>query len=145
MSLIRRSAPETTWGEWFPARNLFDWSTAFPQMFDDDRLRVEEYRDDGTLVIRAEMPGIEPEKDVEITVVEGMLTISAERTEKSETEDKSGYRSEFRYGSFSRTLPLPAGATEDDIVANYTDGILEVRVPIGGAEPEKKKIPVDRN
>ena len=145
MSKLRRSTPETAWSEWFPPRGLFDWSTAFPQMFDDDRLRVEEYREDGTLVVRAEMPGIDPDKDVEITVAEGMLTISAERTEKTETEDKSGYRSEFRYGSFSRTLQLPPGATEDDIVANYADGILEVRVPLGGDEPEKKTIPVGRS
>lgn len=52
--------------------------------------------------------------------------------------------SEFHYGSFTRTLQLPAGATDDDVQATYADGILEVRVPIDTAEAEKKKIPVQR-
>ncbi|MGZ6834181.1 MAG: Hsp20/alpha crystallin family protein, partial [Mycobacteriaceae bacterium] len=61
-------------------------------------------------------------------------------------EDKTGYRSEFRYGMFSRTLPLPAGVREEDIKASYANGILEVRVP----RPEQpaaaaRKIPVERS
>lgn len=108
-------------------------------------LRVEEFVDAGALVVRAEMPGIDPEKDVEITVADGVLTITASREEKSEHKEKDSYRSEFRYGSFSRSVVLPAGATEEDVTAAYTDGVLEVRVPLGEEpKPEPKKVPVTR-
>lgn len=108
-------------------------------------LRVEEFVDAGALVVRAEMPGIDPEKDVEITVADGVLTITASREEKTEHKEKDSYRSEFRYGSFSRSVVLPAGATEEEVTASYTDGVLEVRVPLGEEpKPEPKKIPVTR-
>jgi HSP20 family protein len=108
-------------------------------------LRVEEYQDEGALVVRAELPGIDPEKDVDITVAKGILTIEASREETSEKKAKDAYRSEFRYGSFVRSIALPAGATEEDVTASYADGVLEVRVPVGETqEPERKKIEVKR-
>lgn len=110
----------------------------------DGLVRVEEFRDEGTLVVRAELPGIDPEKDVELTVSDGMLHIDAERREEEKKEDKGYLRRELRYGSLSRTLPLPEGVTESDIKANYTAGILEIRIP----EPTKapaKKIPIARS
>src|SRR3954453_18249451 len=63
-------------------------------------IRVEEMVDGNTLVVRAELPGVDPEKDVDVTVADGVLTIKGERQEKSEHKDKGSYRSEFRYGSF---------------------------------------------
>lgn len=100
---------------------------------------VDEYREDGTLVIRASLPGIDPEKDVELTVSEGMLHIAVERREE-ETIEKRGYvRQELQHGSYERTLPLPEGVTDTDVEATYKDGILEIRVP--SPEPvEGKKI-----
>lgn len=122
--------------------DLRDWMT---RMFDErflperlglgtvfgekDLLRVEEYAEDGSLVVRAEMPGIDPDKDVEISMHDGMLHIRAERHDVSEHKDKTEYRSEFHYGMLERTLPLPAGVTEGDVTATYKDGILEVRMP----------------
>jgi HSP20 family protein len=102
--------------------------------FDDDVehsgvIRVEEYREDGNLVVRAELPGIDPEKDVELTVENGVLRIDAHREERSEEKDEGTFRSEFRYGSFSRALRLPKGVKESDVTASYRDGVLEVRVP----------------
>ena len=88
------------------------------------------------------MPGIDPDKDVEITVSDGMLHLSAERRSETKTEDKKGYRSEFRYGSFSRSVRLPAGAGEEDVKATYTDGILEVRIPIDEKSNGARKIPI---
>jgi HSP20 family protein len=90
------------------------------------------------------MPGIDPDKDVEITITDHTLHLRAERRSQTETKDKKGYRSEFRYGSFSRSMPLPSAATEDDVKAVYTDGILEVRIPMDSAEAAAKKIPVER-
>jgi len=92
-------------------------------------LRVEEVREDGTLVVRAELPGVDPDKDVEVSVTDGVLHISAKREQRDEKKDKGNYRSEFRYGEFSRDLTLPAGVDPDAAVATYKDGILEVRVP----------------
>ena len=108
-------------------------------------MRVEEFEEDDALVVRAEMPGLDPEKDVEIDVTDETLRIRAERRQETRVEEKGGYRSEFRYGSFSRTLPLPAGSSRDDVMASYKDGILEVRVPIDRAKVETRKIPVQRS
>ena len=111
----------------------------------DKWLRVEEVLDEGTLVVRAELPGIDPDKDVDISVANGVLRIRAERQEKSEEKKKDSYRSEFRYGSFARSISLPAGATESDVSASYTDGVLEIRVPVGKDEgPDVVKVPVSR-
>src|SRR5215470_16506726 len=66
-------------------------------------MRVEDYVKDGTYVVRAELPGVDPEKDIEVTVSKGVLTISAQR--KEETEGK--HRSEFQYGAFARSVTLP--------------------------------------
>ena len=79
-------------------------------------------------MIRAELPGVDPDADIEISVSDRTLHIRAERREESERKDKPGYRSEFRYGAFHWTSELSAGVTEDDVAATYKDGILEVRV-----------------
>lgn len=96
----------------------------------EDVISVDEYRDGQTQVIRAELPGIDPDKDVELTVGDGMLRIDAERRVEKDTEDKGYTRHELRYGRFTRMLPLPEGATDSDIAATYEDGILEIRVPV---------------
>jgi HSP20 family protein len=110
-------------------------------------MKVEQFLDGSTLVVRAEVPGIDPDQDVDVSVSEGMLHIKAERQEKSEHKGKSGYRSEFRYGSFSRSIALPPGAKEEDVTATYKDGVLEVRAPAPTTAPEStaKKIRIDRS
>jgi HSP20 family protein len=111
----------------------------FPRWWDaDDVIRVEEYRQDGTLVIRADLPGIDPAQDVQLTVSDGMLHIQAERREEEKKEEKGYMRQELRYGSVSRSLPLPAGVTEGDITATYKNGVLEIRVAEPKHEPAKK-------
>ena len=109
-----------------------------------DELKVEEFREDGTLVVRCEMPGIDPDEDVEITVRDQMLRIQAERSQEERRETAGGYRTEFRYGSFGRVIPLPPGAKESDVKAEYKDGILEVRVPLDIARTEGAKVPIAR-
>ena len=96
----------------------------------EEVISVDEYRDGQHQVIRAELPGIDPDKDVDLTVSDGMLRINAERRVEKDTEDKGYTRHELRYGRFTRLLPLPDGATESDISATYKDGILEIRVPV---------------
>ncbi len=94
-------------------------------------IRVEEYVEGDHYMIRAELAGLDPEKDVEVTVGSGYLTIRAERSDKTEGK----HRSEFRYGSFSRTMGLPANADEDAVTASYRDGILTISV---GLKTEQK-------
>ena len=110
-------------------------------------IKIEQFQEGSTLVVRAEVPGIDPDKDVDVSVSEGMLHIAVEREEKSEHKSKTGYRSEFRYGSSVRSIALPAGAREEDITATYKDGVLEVRAPAPERVPEEaaKKIRIDRS
>jgi HSP20 family protein len=91
---------------------------------------VEEYREGGDLVVKAEVPGIDPDNDVDITLAGNQLEISVRHEEKTEHKDKDGYRSEFRYGTFARTVSLPGPVSQEDVRASYTDGILEVRIPL---------------
>lgn len=104
-------------------------------------IRVEEHLDDGRYTLRAELPGVDPEKDVDISVRDGQLMIKAERTERKE----EGTRSEFHYGSFYRSMTLPLGAKEDDIAATYDDGILTVTMPVAEAETAVKHIDVKKS
>jgi HSP20 family protein len=129
-----------------------DWLD-FPELFrpfegmrpmTEDRIRVEEELKDDTLVVRAEVPGIDPDKDAEIYVSDGMLHLRVERRQEIEEEDKGRIRSEFRYGSFTRTVAMPKGATPGDVKATYKDGILEVVVPVVMTPPEAKRIAVTR-
>lgn len=106
--------------------------------FDNNIIRIEDEVKDDSYEIRAELPGIDPSKDVDVTVRDGVLTIRAERTEKKE----SSGRSEFSYGSFLRSVSLPPGADEDAIKATYDKGILTVSVPVSESAPAEKHVAV---
>jgi HSP20 family protein len=118
---------------------VIDRSSAF-----EGRIRVEEEMKDDSIVIRAELPGMDPDKDVEITVSDGMLRLNAERRTETKEEDEGRVRSEFRYGSYTRTLPLPKGASESDVKATYKDGILEVTVPVRHESVERQRVAIAR-
>lgn len=108
-------------------------------------VRLEEFQEGDQLVIRSELPGVDPEKEVELVVSDGLLQIAARREARNEQREGNQYRSEFRYGSFFRTVPLPLGAKKDDIKASYRDGILEIRIPLAeDAQSGNKRIPVKR-
>ncbi|MBF6223416.1 Hsp20/alpha crystallin family protein [Nocardia abscessus] len=127
---------------------LPDWSDLMARLesrpvwtsLEGHMIRVEERLEKGTYTLRAELPGVDPAKDVDISVREGQLTIKAERSERKE----EGTRSEFHYGSFYRSVPLPAGAKEDAIEATYTDGILTVSVPVSESETPEKHIAIKK-
>jgi HSP20 family molecular chaperone IbpA len=106
--------------------------------FDGNLLRVEDEMKDGLYEVRAELPGVDPTDDIQVTVRDGQLTIKAERPQTSE----SNGHSEFSYGSFVRTVHLPAGADEDDINATYDRGILTVSVPLSEDHPTEKRVEV---
>jgi len=125
--LLLRRQPRS----WLPDWSDF-WSdlwTDFPSLAAPRRghlIRLDDEMQDGHYLLHAELPGIDPAKDVDITVCDGQLTIKAQRSEKKETKG----RSEFSYGSFTRSVTLPAGANEEDIKATYDKGILTVDVAI---------------
>jgi HSP20 family protein len=97
-------------------------------------LPVESYIDDGKLVVRADLPGIDP-KDVDITVTGDQLTIQAKREHRQEKKERDFIHRELSYGSFVRTLKLPAGVKPDSVTASYRDGVLELTAPL----PEEAK------
>jgi HSP20 family protein len=144
----KREASQHDWlSRWFE-----DWpSPRWPGLWRGRHLeglepmRVEEFQEGDTLVVKAEIPGIDPDKDIEIDLADHTLRIRAERRHETKDEEKGRYRSEFRYGSFSRTVPLPVGATDQDVKATYTDGILEVRIPIDQGKAEARKVPIQRS
>jgi HSP20 family protein len=150
MTLMRRESPRA-WPEFFE-RSSYDWPfgrlrpfEGIRRMLEEDEVKVEEFTEEGQLVVRAELPGVDPDKDVDVSIVDGSLCIRAERRHEEKIEGRDYRRSEIRYGSFSRILPLPANASEDDIKATYKDGILEVRAPIDESTAKPSKIPISRS
>jgi HSP20 family protein len=138
MALAHRDKHVAEWPlvQW---RRLFDFDS------DQDWLRVEEFHDGDTLVVRAELPDIDPDKDVEVTTSDGVVRIHAHREQRAEHKEKRGYRSELRYGEFERDIALPRGAVADDVKATYSNGMLEVRIPCPEkAQAAATKVPVTR-
>lgn len=89
-------------------------------------IRVEENVTDSEYTVRAELPGLDPEKEIQLRVVEGYLVLHAERIAAEHTKGHS----EFRYGAMQRTVRLPAGADPVKTTARYEKGILTVTVPL---------------
>jgi len=97
---------------------------------------------DEDLVIRAELPGAKPE-DVDVTVQNGVLTISGKREEEKE-EERGGYLvKERRYGSFRRSLQLPEDVDESKINARFENGVLEVTIQGAAAAQEPKRVQIE--
>lgn len=124
-----------------PFLEIFDWMDAPLGVFRPvaSGIRTETLVSDGHFTVRAELPGVDPEKEIDVTVNDGVLTIKADRHE--EQVDKA--HSEFRYGMSARRIVLPAGADEQHVQASYDKGILEVTIDL--KEPAKKaerRIPI---
>lgn len=97
---------------------------------------VEDTLSDTQYVLRAELPGLKPDKDIKVTVDNGILTVHAERQEREHVRG----RSEFRYGLLQRAIRLPASADAEKITARYQHGILEVTVPLTAPQPTGRQI-----
>ena len=103
---------------------------------------IDVVQKNGDLVVRAELPGVKLE-DVEMTVHQGVLTISGTRDEQRE-EERGGYLvRERRSGSFRRSLQLPEGVDEDSIRARFENGVLEVTIKDAAAAQGPKRIQVE--
>ena len=86
------------------------------------------------LVLSFDLPGLR-EDQISIELEDNVLTVSGQREREHEQREESFYRYERRFGSFARSVALPAGVTEEDIRANYENGVLEIRVP----KPEEQR------
>jgi HSP20 family protein len=122
---------------WDPFAELAELRTRFDHMFDDLRDNhehawtpaIDVMRDNGNLVVRADIPGLKPE-EVKIEVQDDILTVSGEHEERKEETDKQYVRRERRYGSFSRSMALPAGVDAKKVKAETHNGVVEVKIPL---------------
>ena len=132
---------------WEPFAELAEMRSRFDRLLSDvadgrDREwmpAIDMIRDNGNLVVRAEVPGIKPE-EIEIEAEGGVLTISGKHEETSEEKGKEFVRRERRYGAFSRRMPLPEGVDPKTIKATTSAGVLELTIPLpkeATAEPVK--------
>ena len=123
--------------------DLADWLespwTGPPPFLAGQVFRLEETIRDNRYMIRAELPGLDPDNDIEVTVDGRIVTIRAERRR----QDNGPNRSEFRYGSLARAVRLPARVNPADVTARYNKGVLEVSVPLCDVRPEGTQIPVE--
>ena len=130
---------------WEPFAELGEMRSRLDRLFDewlDGRERawtpaVDVLRENGNLVVRADIPGIKPE-EVKIEVEDDILRVSGEHEERKQEKDKHYVRRERRYGSFYRSIELPRGVKAKDIKAKTHDGVVEVTIPI--PEEGKKEI-----
>lgn len=102
---------------------------------------VECYTKDKQLILKAELPGVDP-KLVEITVVGNMLTIKGEKKEERKLEEDNVFFREIARGRFERTFQLPEGVKKEQILATFQNGVLEVVLPAAGIETARK-VPIE--
>lgn len=132
--MLRRNEIEPrndVWGLQSDINRLFD---AFMTPFEGHefknavtpKLDIAELKD--KYEIKAELPGMD-EKEINLSVDDGVLTISGEKKSETENKDKGYYLKECSYGSFSRTVRLPENIADDKIAAKFTNGVLTIDMP----------------
>jgi len=143
--MLRRNELEPrsndVWGLQSDINRLFD---AFMSPFDGaefknavtPKLDIAEMKD--KYEIKAELPGME-EKDINLSLDDGLLTISGEKKAESEEKDKGYFLKECSYGSFSRSVRLPENIADDKIAAHFKHGVLFVDVPKKEPSPAKTR------
>ena len=133
---------------WDPFGELSELRSRFDRLFGDmldghERSwtpAIDVERDNGNLVVRADIPGITPD-EVKIEVEDDILTVSGGHEEGHEHKDKQYMRRERRYGSFMRSVALPAGVDPKHIKARTKDGVVEVMIPLP-KEANREKVTI---
>lgn len=117
--------------KWDPFAELAELRERFDRLFPATTWSpaVDVVRENGNLVVRADVPGIKPE-EIEVEVADGVLTVSGRHEEAKEESGERFVRRERRYGAFERRLPLPEGVDPKKVKAATKDGVLEVTVPL---------------
>ncbi len=143
MSLIRYSNPEL--GTRSSVGNMYDqfnrlFDLAFPsraaESFGDWSPALDAVEDKDKYTVSIEVPGLKRE-DINVSVHDGVLTVSGERKSENDVKDGTVHRTERFYGKFSRSVSLPAQVRTDKVAATYKDGVLTVQLP--KAEEAKPK------
>ncbi|MBL7197654.1 MAG: Hsp20/alpha crystallin family protein [Candidatus Omnitrophica bacterium] len=101
------------------------------------------YEDKDNLVVKADLPGLKQE-EIEVDVVDDILTIKGEKKQDVEKKEKNYYRFERAYGSFSRSIALPKYVDATKTKASYKDGVLELVIP-KTEEAKKRKVKIEIN
>jgi HSP20 family protein len=114
--VMRSATDDSSWGNWVPPVDIFE--------------------KEDCLVLKAELPGMK-EKDIDINVENGVLSLKGERRREAEVKNENYHRTERYYGTFVRTFALPTMVDVARIRATYKDGVLEVVLP--KAETAKPK------
>jgi HSP20 family protein len=126
-----------------------DIDRLFERFFADDFVdmatpmwpRAESRIEDGKLIMRFDLPGVDP-KDIDVSITGGTVTVKASR-ERRNTQANGGFEhGELSYGRFERSMTLPKGVKADEIKANYRNGVLELTAPVS-AELAGRKTPVE--
>lgn len=117
------------------------WSRPPFAKLEDISPTVDIFEQDGNVVVKADIPGISKD-DLNISISEGVLTLSGERKKEEKVEKENYHRVERSYGSFSRSFRLPGNVNDDKATASFKEGVLEVKVPMT-KESIKKKILID--
>jgi HSP20 family protein len=139
---------------WSPFRELDQFRRNFDEVLDrvlggwtpsetiSELMRpaVESFVENGKIVIRADLPGIDP-KDVDVTVSGDTLTIRGKRERTREEKGRDYIHREVSYGSFERTVALPKGVDSEQIKAAYKNGVLELTMP-APKELSPRKVPI---
>jgi len=127
-----RMFDESTWPSFrwpsFHTRPISEAAAWYPE--------IDVFEKDNRLVTKIDLPGMKKD-DVTVEVTDGQLAISGERKREAEEKGEDFYRCEREYGSFYRAVPLPEGARIEDVKATFSDGVLEVSVPLP-ARPDAK-------
>jgi len=119
------------WSSGSAAQGMAGWSPS-----------VDVYENDREIVVKAEVPGVEPE-DLDVTCTEDALVIRGESRREEDRDEGGWHRSERRIGRFERQIPLPPGARPDDAQANFRNGVLELRIPKSEeARHRARRIPI---
>lgn len=136
---------------WDPYREMLSLREAMDRLFEESLvpsrrrreeregftpLAVDMTEKDDALVVKTDLPGLKPE-DVDISIRENTLTIKGKFEAEEETERESVHIRERRYGSFHRSVALPASVQVEDAEASFEDGVLEITLP--KTEEEKPK------
>ncbi|MFP3913710.1 MAG: Hsp20/alpha crystallin family protein [Actinomycetota bacterium] len=106
------------------------------------RLTTDMHREGDKLVVTVEMPGVDPDKDIDVSVEGDTLIIKGEKTAEREVKEEDCYMQERSFGRFERTLMLPDGVDPESVIASFDKGVLTVEVPIPEPKSETRTIPV---
>ena len=144
MNLIRYQRPDAVWPTFGRLSSLRDeLDSLFESSLTGWLPALDAHEDKENFTVQVEVPGFKRE-DIQVSLQDGVLTISGERKEEKVSKETEIHRQERYYGKFTRALSLPTAVAADKVKAAYKDGILTVTLP-KAEEAKPKQIDVSIN